>query len=88
MCCYNVMEDRAVAYQKQFGRDDKIASRIQGEWHLDIGYANYQQLIDAGVEKEHIDAPATCTSCQVSEFNSFRKDPKDKFGVQLAVIKL
>lgn len=88
MCCYNVKEDRALAFQKTFGDNEKIATRIQGEWHLDIGFANYQLLLDSGIEKEHIDAPPMCTSCQVAEFNSYRADPKEKFGVQLGVIAL
>lgn len=88
MCCYNVLEDRVLAFQKRFGRNGKIAARIQGEWHLDIGYANFQLLRAAGVPAFHIDAPPTCTSCQVAIFNSYRKDPKEKFGVQLGVIAL
>ncbi len=88
MCCYNVLEDRARAFQKQFGDNEKIAGKIQGEWHLDIGYANYTTLIDSGIKKDHIDAPPMCTSCQVAEFHSFRKDPRDKFGVQLGAIAI
>ncbi len=88
MCCYNIMDDRVAAFQKQFGEEEKIAARIEGAWHLDIGYANYQLLIAVGVQKEHIDAPPTCTSCQVAEFNSYRKDSKETFGVQIGVIAL
>lgn len=88
MCCYNVLEDRAQAFIKQFGNNEKIATRIQGAWQLDIGYANYELLLESGIIKEHIDAPIMCTSCQVDQFNSFRKDPKDRFGVQMGVISL
>ncbi|MCX6793910.1 MAG: polyphenol oxidase family protein [Candidatus Gottesmanbacteria bacterium] len=86
MCCYNVHKDRAMTFQKQFGYNEKITARIQGAWHLDIGFANYQTLLETGIPKDNIDTSVTCTSCQISEFNSFRKDPKDKFGVQLGVI--
>lgn len=88
MCCYNVMEDRALAFQDRFGDNEKITVRIQGQWHLDIGFVNYRALLDAGVQKDHIDAPPTCTSCQVAVFNSFRKDSKETFGAQLGVISL
>lgn len=88
MCCYNVREERALSFQQQFGGNEKIAARILGAWHVDIGYANYEQLLSSGITKDHIDAPILCTSCQVNEFNSFRKDPKEKFGVQLGVITL
>lgn len=96
MCCYNVLPDRAQAFQKQFGNDERIASRVGGEWHLDLGYANYQTLCESGIQKEHIDAPVTCTSCQADLFTSFRKDlprrikggPDYKFVLQLGVIAL
>lgn len=86
MCCYNVREDRAGAFQKSFGENKKIAKKIQGVWHLDLGYANVQTLVAAGVPEDHIDVTSVCTSCQVGEFHSFRKDAKDRFGVQLGVI--
>ena len=87
MCCYTVAEPRVREFQKRFGPDDKIAVASVGVWHLDIGYVNYMQLLSAGITKEHIDSPVTCTSCQVAEFNSFRKDSKETFGVQLGIIR-
>lgn len=86
MCCYSVTPDRVGAFQEKFGRDQKIAARFGTIWHLDIGYVNLLQLFAAGIQKDHIDAPITCTSCQVAEFNSFRKDSKATFGVQLGII--
>jgi YfiH family protein len=87
MCCYTVQEPRVREFQNAFGPDEKIAVAIAGGWHLDIGYVNYMQLVRAGITKEHLDAPVTCTSCQASEFNSFRKDTKETFGVQLGIIR-
>jgi hypothetical protein len=86
MCCYTVAADRARAFQDRFGENEKIASQQSDGWHVDIGYANYNQLLDAGIQKDHIDAPVTCTSCQSGDFYSFRKDPKSTFGVQLGII--
>ncbi|MCX6792290.1 MAG: polyphenol oxidase family protein [Candidatus Gottesmanbacteria bacterium] len=88
MCCYNIMDDRANAFQKKFGDNEMIATKILDTWYLDIGYANYQTLLEAGIPKNHIDISKLCTSCRISEFHSFRKDPKDRFGVQLGVIVL
>ncbi len=88
MCCYAVLPDRVHAFQNAFGENERIASRIEGAWHLDIGYANYLQLEECGIDPSRIDAPVTCTSCQVAEFNSFRKDPKESFGVQLAFVSI
>ncbi len=88
MCCYHVMDDRVKAFQKQFGKNRKIASKILEEWHLDIGFVNYQTLVDFGVSKDRIDISMVCTSCQNAEFHSFRKDSRDTFDVQLGVIAL
>lgn len=86
LCCYNVPEDRVRLFEDRFGRDEKMAARIDGRWHLDIGWANYRQLLVAGVTADHIDAPPTCTSCQNNEFYSFRRDTKETFGKMMAVI--
>lgn len=88
MCHYNVLPDRIMAFQKKFGDNPRITSKIGGSWYLDIGYANYQSLLDAGIRKDHIDAPPTCTQCQIADFHSYRGDTKETFGVQLAVISL
>lgn len=86
MCCYNVPQDRAKKFINIFNNDQKVASIIEGAWHVDLGYANYLQLLSVGVKPEHIDAPPTCTSCQVNDFFSYRKDSKETFGEMMAVI--
>lgn len=85
-CCYNVPEDRADAFIAQFGEDEKMAFLMDGQWHLDLGWTIYQQLTEAGVHPDHIDAPPTCTSCQNQEFFSYRKDRKETYGEMMAVI--
>ncbi len=86
MCCYDVPEERARAFVDRFGRDEKMVVKTDGRWHLDIGWANYRQLRDAGVPADYIDAPPTCTSCQSNEFFSYRKDSKETYGEMMAVI--
>ena len=85
-CCYDVPEDRVGMFEDRFGQDEKMAARIDGRWHLDIGWANYRQLTDMGISPEHIDAPPTCTSCQNNTFFSYRKDSKETYGEMMAVI--
>lgn len=85
-CCYDVPEERAQAFIDRFGTDEKMAFQSDGKWHLDIGWANYRQLIEAGVSPNHIDAPPTCTSCQNDEFFSYRKDSKETYGEMMAII--
>ncbi len=86
MCCYSVPEERAMQFLTTFGKDAKMASRIGDEWHLDIGWTSYQQLVAAGVQKEHIDAPVICTSCQSDTYFSYRKSGKKHYGEQMGVI--
>lgn len=85
-CCYDVPEERVKAFREQFGTDEKMAFNVDGAWHLDIGWANYRQLIKAGLSSDHIDAPPTCTSCQNNEFFSYRRDIKETYGEMMAVI--
>ncbi|MDP1722620.1 MAG: peptidoglycan editing factor PgeF [Candidatus Gottesmanbacteria bacterium] len=86
LCCYDVPEDRIGMFEDRFGRDEKMVAKIDGRWHLDIGWANYRLLIEAGLHPDHIDAPPTCTSCQSDTFFSYRKDSKETYGEMMAVI--
>lgn len=86
MCHYDVPEERAQKFLKAFDNDPKVVSYFEGAWHVDIGWANYRQLTDAGIEPEHIDAPPTCTACQNDEFFSYRKDSKKTFGEIMGII--
>lgn len=88
MCCYHVPMGRAHAFYAKYYHDPKIAYCRQGVWFLDIGYANYRQLIESGVLPSHIDAPATCTSCQIDAFYSYRKDSVGTYGEMMAVVGL
>lgn len=84
ICCYTVSEERASMFRNY--SDDKAMVHIENEWHLDIGYVNNLQLLECGVTKNHIDTSPACTSCQVHEFFSFRKDTKESFGEMVGVI--
>lgn len=86
MCCYDVSEERSRLFLKTFRNDPKVASLIEGTWHLDLGYANFLTLIDVGILPNHIDGPPTCTSCQVDTFFSYRKDSQKTFGEFMGVI--
>lgn len=86
MCCYSVPEERAHQFAKMFNSDPRTISHIEGASHLDLGYANVRQLLEAGISADHIDAAITCTSCQVDTFYSYRKDTGETFGEILGVI--
>ena len=86
MCHYDVPESRAQKFLNTFDNDPKVASFFENKWHVDIGWANYRQLVDSGVKPEHINAPPTCTACQIDTYFSFRKDSKESFGEIMGVI--
>ncbi|MBI3386024.1 laccase domain-containing protein [Candidatus Gottesmanbacteria bacterium] len=46
MCHYDVPKERAQKFLNAFGNDPKVASYFERGWHVDIGWANYRQLID------------------------------------------
>lgn len=84
-CCYSVPKERAEAFSREF-TDGMVAIPSDGLWYLDLGLANYLELLRAGVGSEHIDAPVSCTSCQNDTFYSYRKDTKEHFGEIIGVI--
>lgn len=86
MCCYDVPDERAQEFLIGFNENPKVVSKINNAWHVDIGYANFLQLRDAGIASGHIDAPPVCTKCQHDEFFSYRGDSKETFGEMLGVI--
>lgn len=86
MCCYSVPEDRARTFTQVFHHDPAVVSSREGHMYVDLGYANYLQLVKAGILPQHIDAAISCTSCQVDTFFSFRRDTKETFGKMLGVI--
>ena len=74
-CCYEVGEEVVSLYRQRF----PYASTLfrpgpRGREHLDVLEANRRQLLDAGVRPENVYALGLCTSCDNSDFYSFRKE--------------
>ncbi len=88
MCCYNIEESRASLFRKEFGDDPRIIARFEDGVHLDLGFVNFSQLIQAGLKQENIEAPIFCTSCDKNRFFSYRRKIKnnDKYGEMLSYI--
>lgn len=86
--CYNVYAERAIKFQKLFGMDTDVAKLRKKKWHLDLGIANTQQLLEAGVLESHIDVCSLCTSCRNEMFYSYRKDSHETFGEIAGVISV
>ncbi|MDO4512858.1 MAG: peptidoglycan editing factor PgeF [Lachnospiraceae bacterium] len=68
--CYEVSEDVASKFQKEFrGTEERILQKGRvlpdGEqkWQLDLWQANRQVFLDAGVKEEHMEITDICTCC-------------------------
>lgn len=86
-CCYEVRENVAEEFTYTFGPRLKYIIKNGKGIRLDIGMANLEQLICAGVGRGNIDMDAPCTSCNNSSFFSYRKEG-GRTGRQLSFIML
>lgn len=75
VCCYEVGAEVA----QLFG--------VEGAGRVDLAATNRSQLIDAGVEEQHIDVVGGCTSCDAARFYSFRRE-KEQAGRLISYIGL
>ncbi|MEW6100701.1 MAG: peptidoglycan editing factor PgeF [Candidatus Omnitrophota bacterium] len=68
-CCYEVGREFARYFRGNL-------EERNGRLYLDLPKANKKQLMDAGVKEANIFDGRVCTSCNNSEFFSFRKEGK------------
>lgn len=73
-CCYEVGEEVA----RQFG--------MTGAGKLDLAVENANQLIEAGVEANHIESVGGCTFCNAAKFFSWRRD-REQAGRMISFIR-
>lgn len=78
-CCYRVGEEVADRFSPRF-------VRLEGkDTYVDLKKANYQQLLDSGVQAGQVELSPLCTITEVGLFHSFRRD-KERSGRMMAVI--
>ena len=83
-CCFAIGNDTAEALIKSTaGANDCLIHT--SEIHADLAEINVLQLIDAGLNKSHIEVHKACTACHPEDFFSFRRDGNQS-GRQLAVV--
>jgi len=70
-CCYEVGEDVAKNFY-QFS--NALVKTGEKKWHLDISNVNKSQLMDLNIKEESIEISNICTSCQNSDYFSYRKE--------------
>lgn len=80
-CCYNVPEDRAEQFSREWG--DDAVRHADGTWYLDLVRANVRLLEREGVSR--ISAANACTVC-TDALGSFRREGPQRFTRMLALI--
>ncbi len=84
-CHYEVSEDLADKFIKEFGKD--VVERISEKPHLDLQLCVKMQLIDAGISSDSITDSGICTYCNKDTFYSHRH-LGDERGTMAAIAML
>lgn len=70
--CYEVSEDVADRFLKEFGMEVLTEGEKPGKYQLDLWKANEQVLLQAGLSKEQISVTDICTCCNSNLLFSHR----------------
>ncbi|MFT5660539.1 MAG: YfiH family protein [Sulfurimonas sp.] len=70
VCCYEVGEE-IYKEAKQLNLEDSL--QIRGNhYYLNVSYILKKQLLDAGIQEEHIEVSNECTCCLKEKYYSYR----------------
>lgn len=87
-CCYEVDEPVKQAFQKGgIVWDSCAVPKSPGKWQLDLGAANRELLLLAGVPADAVQISDQCVCCHSEQFFSYRRD-RDESGRQMGFIML
>ena len=70
-CCYEVGDDVAREFEEY---REYCTHKKDNKYMLDLSAINRVQLLDMGVESEHIEISNSCTACKSDKFFSYRKE--------------
>ena len=87
-CCYEVQKDLINKFFKAFGQLQEMIIKIDGKSYLNLAVPLKVQLIEQGIQNKNIEFSTACTSCQIEEFFSYRRDSQETYGEILGVISL
>ena len=75
-CCFEVGPEVIDAFRREYRYTEELISARQanGKGHLNINYANAQQLMDCGVRADRIYDSGLCTVCRNDLFFSYRRE--------------
>ncbi|MGA7161719.1 MAG: peptidoglycan editing factor PgeF [Bacteroidota bacterium] len=79
-CCYEVGEEVAAMFDKQF-----LFKNKSGKWNVDLKEANRQQMIAGGILSNNIEMHEGCTIHEKERFHSYRRDGESS-GRMMGVI--
>jgi YfiH family protein len=89
-CCYEV-DERVISFvdgvMQGIPIKPYIATSEKGKYMLSLQKLNERILLDAGLQEDNIRISSHCTSCQISEFFSHRKE-NGKTGRMLGFIMM
>ena len=71
-CCYSIYGERLNRFQSEF--DERVFERRNNEVFLDLKKASMLTLSESGCKSENIDISELCTSCNNSEFYSYKRE--------------
>jgi YfiH family protein len=83
-CCYAVDKHRWEVFSQRYGQAG--IQKDNRAFFLNLQHIIRLQLTTSGIYPAHITLSAICTSCAHDQYFSFRKDSKDTFGEQVAII--
>lgn len=83
-CCYMVDEQRKALFESAFG--SSVIAYRNGGYSIDLKQAITQQLKEHGISDAMILECPDCTSCRNDRYFSYRRDSKESFGEQIAII--
>jgi copper oxidase (laccase) domain-containing protein len=87
-CCYSIDKERKNKFIKKFGNLPGMISKKRDKAFLNLAIPVKIQLIESGIKNKNIELSRACTSCQIEEFFSYRRDSQETYGEILGVISL
>lgn len=81
-CCYEVDQAVADRFKSNFEQTVFLNPLGSGRFSLDLGEANRNLLLDAGIKSDQIWMASTCTACNGESFFSHRREgaPTGRMG--------
>ena len=81
-CCYEVDQEVADRFKSNFEQTVFLNPLGSGRFSLDLGEANRNLLLDAGIKSDQLWMASTCTACNGESFFSHRREgaPTGRMG--------